>query len=237
MWCLKSHSMTYVIVRDFLPSSCFRSVSTTAVQPMAQAKCKGQSQSSSLPQLFESNSRLYSNQTVDIPNSLLSSCKKGQLFLPVYNFAEAPTWLRRGQILGWMQNVDPDQDLHPLNSIPDLAFQSSLDQSSHDNSPIEPEAPLTNQEQQEKNNLTTTPVKAIVVTENTHQQSLRTEKLKAEFQLDKAAISPEQHSTLENFLLNHADINQQLFPQQHCKPAACLGTGMPSLLEGTSHEA
>jgi len=204
---------------------------------MAQAKCKGQSQSSSLPQLFESNSRLYSNQTVDIPNSLLSSCKKGQLFLPVYNFAEAPTWLRRGQILGWMQNVDPDQDLHPLNSIPDLAFQSSLDQSSHDNSPIEPEAPLTNQEQQEKNNLTTTPVKAIVVTENTHQQSLRTEKLKAEFQLDKAAISPEQHSTLENFLLNHADINQQLFPQQHCKPAACLGTGMPSLLEGTSHEA
>ena len=165
-----------------------------------------QNQPSSLPQIFESNSHLYSNQTVDIPNSLLSSCKKGQLFLPVYNFAEAPTWLKRGQILGWMQNVDTDQDLHPLNSIPDPAFQSSPDQSSHDNSPIEPEAPLTNQEQQEKNNLTTTPVKAIVVTENTHQQSLRTEKLKAEFQLDKAAISPEQHSTLENFLLNHADI-------------------------------
>ena len=57
-------------------------------------------------QLFEPNSRLHSNQTVDIPNSLLS-CKKGQLFLPVYNFAEAPTWLRRCQILGWTQNALP----------------------------------------------------------------------------------------------------------------------------------
>ena len=81
-------------------------------------------------QLFEPNSRLYSNQTVDTPNSLLLSCKKGQLFLPVYNFAEAPTWLRRGQILDWMQNAEVvDTDLHPLNNTLEPAFQSP-DQSS-----------------------------------------------------------------------------------------------------------
>ena len=68
-----------------------------------------QTQPSFLSRLFEPNGHLYSNQTV-------------------YNFAEALTWLRRGQILSWMQNTevaDTDQDLHPLNSTPESAFQSS----------------------------------------------------------------------------------------------------------------
>ena len=45
-----------------------------------------------------------------------------------------------------------------------------------------------------------------MVTENSYQEPLRTEKLTAAFQLDRAAISPEQQSTLENLLLSHANI-------------------------------
>ena len=101
--------------------------------------CQGQLSPSH--QLFEPNS-LHSNQTVDIPNSLLLSCKKGQLFLPVYNFAEAPTWLRRGQILGWTQNAEvvdtdythstthlnlyPNPQTNPLLTIPESKL--TLDQ-------------------------------------------------------------------------------------------------------------
>ena len=105
-----------------------------------QAKvCQGQL--SPPHQLFELNSRLHSN-------SLLLSCKKGQLFLPVYNFAEAPTWLRRGQILGWTQNTEVvDMDLHPLNNTLEPAFQSP-DQPSPENTRVKvdigSEIPLTN---------------------------------------------------------------------------------------------
>ena len=60
---------------------------------------------SSSPHIFEPHNRLC-NGTVDIANSLLLPSDKGQLCLPVYNFAESPTWLRRGQILGWMQPAD-----------------------------------------------------------------------------------------------------------------------------------
>ena len=120
------------------------------------------------------------------------------------------TWLRRGQILGWMQNAEVvDTDLHPLIHTLEPAFQSP-DQSSPENTRVKvdigPEIPLTNHQEQEKNKLTTTPVKAIVVTENGYQEPPRTTKLMAAFQLDKAAISPEQQSTLENLPLSHANI-------------------------------
>ena len=83
-----------------------------------------------------------------------------------------------------MQNaevVDTDQDLHPLNNTPEPPAFQSPGQSSPDNTLVkvdtEPEIPSTNHQEQEKNKLTTTPVKAVVVTENSHQEPLRTEKL------------------------------------------------------------
>ena len=58
-------------------------------------QARAQQINSSSPQIFEPKASLC-NSTVDIANSLILPSSKGQLFLPVYNFAEAPTWLRRG---------------------------------------------------------------------------------------------------------------------------------------------
>ena len=92
-----------------------------------------QTHPSSSPQLFEPDGRLNHDQTVDIPNSLLSPNNKGQLLLPVYNFAEVPTWLRRGQILGWIWQADvveSNKGLHPLPSTHESPFNASPMQSS-----------------------------------------------------------------------------------------------------------
>ena len=194
---------------------------------LLQAKVN-QTQLPLLPQLFEPDSRLHSS-TVDIPNALLP-CNKRQLFLPVYNFPEAPTWLKRGQILGWMRHADvveTDQtnqtvrELQSLSSTPESEIQSSTFLSSPDHSSpeigltatakvnTEPEATLTNNEEQAKNKLTPAPIKAIVVEDNSHHEQDnwdRAQKITAELQLDQATLLPEQQSALEALLLDHADI-------------------------------
>ena len=169
----------------------------------------------SSPQIFEPQNRLC-NGTVDIANSLLLPSDKGQLSLPVYNFSNTPTWLRRGQILGWIQPADAKEIAQPLSfshitPSGDDTIESSFeltDKTTPNESEPENEEPEANQLDTNTTELWKTAIKTVMVTANSDNTLLgqdRLDKLKQELHLDKAVLSPEQYSVLETFLLDHGD--------------------------------
>ena len=134
----------------------------------------------------------------------------------MYNFAEAPTWLRRGQILGWLQPADAkeiDQSFSFSPTFPNDATSLELiDETKVSLNTTKPEQEikkLKTIESEQVTKIQTPAVKAIVTIDNHHQEKCghdRLAKLRAELHLNKAAVSPEQYSTLETFLLDHAGI-------------------------------
>lgn len=178
---------------------------------------------SAYPQIFEPKRCLHDN-TVDIASSILSPSSKGRLLLPVFNFAEAPTWLKRGQILGWIQPVNVMEieqspsithATSPNNDTMEASFVEATKEQPNSGSNFECEQEVNNPETIQSQPATESPtpiIKAVITSDNPRDAHShghghgRLEKLKADLQLDKAAISPEQVVTLETFLLDNADV-------------------------------
>ena len=160
---------------------------------------------SSSPHIFEPHNRLC-NGTVDIANSLLLPSDKGQLCLPVYNFAESPTWLRRGQILGWMQPADEKGIDQPLSFSHTTSSEDDTIEASLDHELIEKaKVPLKSESEPRANQLDSD-TNQLDSDANQLGSDDRLAKLKDQLHLQQAAITPQQQNILEHFLLDHADL-------------------------------
>ena len=153
--------------------------------------------------LFEPRVHLLGG-AIEIADAIVEPNERGHMLIPVCNYAASPTRLRRGQIIGHMQLAELLED-EPKSQSSSESSPSKKDQQIEHQLSLSEAHSRSEDEAIEEDTSLTPEIRAIAL-DHTRPKEERLERLKAELDLGKTAISPEERQALETLLLDHADI-------------------------------
>ena len=155
---------------------------------MLKAKLKRNTPVSSFEWLFEPKAGLHNNalEIADVVVMPKNEC----ILLPDCNASGTPTWLKSGQVLGWLQPadvIDCEDNVIEMDKNPDDEAVGDEDRTLAD--PADDEA-----------------VHKINVDTEKDSTGLVNTSLKSMFHLDQPEIDPQERQALEAFLVQNADV-------------------------------